>query len=143
MPPPCAVAPFAWLSLTVQPVSDSTLFSQLIPPPRAANRESTRLLLITESVSVALPPVVLMPPPLDVAWLSLMVLLATFSVPWLAMPPPTLAVFVLTVLPVRVVEPREALYRPPPDPVAALPLTVELVRLVVPKKLTPRMTRPL
>src|SRR5438552_18323362 len=90
MPPPRAVAPFAWLALTVQLVSDRVLFSQSIPPPRAVPAELTWLLLMTESVIVALPPVVLMPPPADVAWLLLMVLEATFSVPRLEMPPPLL-----------------------------------------------------
>src|SRR5262249_9070490 len=131
MPPPSAVVPLAWLAFTVQPVSDRTLFSQSMPPPRAANRESTRLLLITESVSVTLPPLVLMPPPLDVARLLLTVLEATLSVPWLAMPPPATAELLLTVVPLTVVEPRVALLRPPPLPVAELPLTVQLVRLVV------------
>src|SRR5262249_29338214 len=131
MPPPRAVAPLAWLALTVQPVSDRALSSQLIPPPRAANRESTRLLLIAEAMSVTLPPVVLRPPPLDVAWLWLMVLWATSRVPWLAMPPPATAELSLTVVPLTVVEPRVPLFRPPPLRVAELPLTVQLVRLVV------------
>src|SRR5262245_54136935 len=134
MPPPWAVAPLAWLAFTVQPVSDRTLFSQLMPPPRAANRESTRLLLIREAVRVTLPPVVLMPPPLDVARLLLMVLPATLSVPWLAMPPPATAELLLTVLPLTVVVPRVALFRPPPLRPAVLPLTVQLVRSVVPGK---------
>jgi hypothetical protein len=63
--------------LTVQLVSDRTLFSQSIPPPRAVPDELTRLLLRTESVIVAVPPVVLRPPPADVAWLLLIVLEAT------------------------------------------------------------------
>src|SRR5262249_11160964 len=131
MPPPRAVAPLAWLALTVQPVSDRTLSSQLMPPPRAANRESTRLPVMTEAVSVTLPPVVLMPPPLDVAWLLLTAPPATVSVPWLAMPPPAAAELSLTVAPLTVVEPRVALLRPPPLRVAELPLTVQSVRVVV------------
>src|SRR5260370_25793910 len=85
-----------------------------------------------ELVIVAVRPVVLMPPPEDVAWLLLMVLEATFSVPWLKRPPPTLAELPLTVLLVSVVVPTEALSRPPPLTVAELPLTVELGRVVVP-----------
>ena len=81
----------AWLALTVQLVSDRVLFSQSIPPPRAVPEELTWLLLMTELVIVALPPVVLMPPPADVAWLLMMLLEATFSVPWLEMPPPATA----------------------------------------------------
>jgi hypothetical protein len=53
--------------LTVQPVSDRTLFSQSIPPPSAVPEELTWLVLMTELVMVALPPVVLMPPALVVA----------------------------------------------------------------------------
>src|SRR5215472_12770868 len=67
MPPPSAVAPLAWLALTVQLVSDSTLFSQSMPPPRAVAEALTWLALMTESVIVALPPVVLRPPPADEA----------------------------------------------------------------------------
>src|SRR5262245_44298934 len=103
-----------------------------MPPPRAANRASTRLLLIREAVRVTLPPVVLRPPPLDVARLLLMVLPATLSVPWLAMPPPAAAELLLTVVPLTVVEPRVALFRPPPLRVAELPLTAQLLRWVVP-----------
>ena len=62
MPPPSAVAPLAWLALTVQLVSDRRLFSQSIPPPTALPDELTWLPLMTESVIVALPAVVLMPP---------------------------------------------------------------------------------
>src|SRR5215831_18103306 len=116
MPPPWAVAPLAWLAFTVQPVSDRALFSQLMPPPRAANRASTRLPVISEPVSVALPPVVLMPPPWDVAWLLLMVLPATLSVPWLAMPPPATAELFRMLLPVTVVVLTASLARPPPLP---------------------------
>jgi hypothetical protein len=65
MPPPSAVAPLARLALTVQLVSDSRLFSQSMPPPRAVAEALTWLALMTESVMVALPPVVLMPPPAD------------------------------------------------------------------------------
>src|SRR5260370_40816581 len=137
MPPPRAVVPLAWLALTVQLVSDRVLFSQSIPPPRAVPKEMTRLLLITESLIVALPPVVLMPPPADVAVLLMMLLEATFSLAWLAMPPPATAVLPLTFVPVTVVVPRVALSRPPPLPVAELPLTVPLVRLVVPSKVRP------
>jgi hypothetical protein len=43
---------------------------------------------MTESVMVALPPVVLTPPPADAALFLIIVLEATFSVPWLEMPPP-------------------------------------------------------
>ena len=82
---------------------------------------------MTESVIVALPAVVLMPPPLDVAWFLMILLEATFSVPWLEMPPPATAELPLTVMPVNVVVPREHLYRPPPLPAAELPLTVQLV----------------
>src|SRR5262249_59555554 len=103
MPPPSAVVPLAWLAFTVQPVSDRALFSQLMPPPRAANRESTRLPVISVPVRVTLPPVVLRPPPLDVARLLLTVLPATLSVPWLAMPPPATAELSLTVVPLTVV----------------------------------------
>src|SRR5262245_6121584 len=103
-----------------------------MPPPRAADRESTRLLLITVPVRVTLPPVVLRPPPWAVARLLLTVLEATVSVPWLAMPPPAAAELLLTVLPVTVVVLRASLSSPPPLPVAALPLTVQLVRSVVP-----------
>ena len=91
MPPPRAVAPLAWLALTVQPVSDRVLCSQSIPPPSAVPEELTWLLLMTELVIVTLPAVVLMPPPLDVARLLLMALEATFSVPLLKIPPPAAA----------------------------------------------------
>src|SRR5262249_9650543 len=94
--------------------------------------ERTWLLLITESVIVALlpVPVVLMPPPADVAWLWMMVLAATFSVPWLAMPPPALAELFLTVVPVTVVVPKAALSMPPALAVGELRLTVRLVGVV-------------
>src|SRR6516164_9869978 len=82
MPPPRALVPLAWLALTVQLVSDSVLFSQSIPPPRAVPEELTWLLLMTELVMVALPPVVLMPPPADMAVLLMMLLESTLSVPW-------------------------------------------------------------
>jgi len=72
--------------------------------------ELTRLALITESVIVTRPPVVLMPPPLDVAWFLMILLDATFSVPWLEMPPPA---------------------------TAELPLTVQLVSAVVQPELSP------
>src|SRR5262249_23174506 len=98
--------PFAWLPLTVQLTSDRVLFSQSIPPPSAVAGELTLLALMTELVMVALPPVVLMPPPADAARLLLMVLSATFSVPWLEMPPPTTAELLLTLVPVTVVLPR-------------------------------------
>ena len=63
MPPPRAVAPFAWLALSVQVVSDRTVLSLKIPPPRAVPVEMTWLLLMVEPVIVALPEVVAMPPP--------------------------------------------------------------------------------
>src|SRR5260370_2221919 len=137
MPPPKAVVPLARLALTVQLVSDRTLFSQSIPPPRAVPKEMTKLLLMTESVIVVLPPVVLMPPPADVAWLLLMVLEATFSVPWLEMPPTTTAELPLTVQLVSVVvlgpnwnlPPR--LDTPPPLVLEELPLTVQFVSVAV------------
>jgi hypothetical protein len=53
---------------------------------------------------VALPPVVLMPPPWDVAWFLLILLEETFRVPWLEMPPPATAELPLTVQLVSVVE---------------------------------------
>jgi len=55
--------PLACLALTAQLVSDSVLFSQSMPPPRVVPEELTWLALMTELVMVALPPVVLMPPP--------------------------------------------------------------------------------
>src|SRR5437867_470802 len=110
MPPPRAVAPFAWLALTVQLVSDSVLFSQSIPPPRAVPEELTWLLLMTESVIVALTPVVLLPPLADVSWLLLILLGAVVRLAWWKLPPPSLA---------------------------ELPLTVELISVVVPKFNTP------
>ena len=58
---------------------------------------------MTESVIVALPAVVLMPPPVDVAWFLVMLLEETFSVPWLEMPPPATAELPLTVQLVSVV----------------------------------------
>src|SRR5262245_61221596 len=105
MPPPRAVAPFAWLALTVHKVSDRAQFSLEIPPPRAVPEESTRLLLMRERVIVALPPVVLMPPPLDVAWLLLILLEATISVLAFQMPPPMTAELPVTVQPVILVVP--------------------------------------
>src|SRR5262249_19683262 len=132
MPPPWAVAPLAWLALTVQPVSDSTLFSQLMPPPRAANRESTRLLVISVPLRVTLPPAGLRPPRLDVGRLLLAVRPATVSMPSLAMPPRAAAELFRMLLPVPVVVLRASLARPPPLPAAVLPLTVQLVRWVVP-----------
>jgi hypothetical protein len=42
--------------------SSKLLYSEPIPPPRAVPEELTWLLLMTESVIVALPAVVLMPP---------------------------------------------------------------------------------
>jgi len=39
----------AWLALTVQLVSDSVLFSQSMPPPRAVAEALTWLALMTES----------------------------------------------------------------------------------------------
>src|SRR6516225_3641556 len=101
--------------------SDRALFSQSIPPPRAVAEEITTLPAIRELRSVALPPVVLMPPPADFAVLFMMLLKATVSVPLLAMPSPAPAELLLTVVPVTVVEPSLALYRPPPLPVALLP----------------------
>ena len=122
----------AWLALTVQLVSDRVLFSQSIPPPRAVPEELTWLLLMTESVIVALPPVVLMPPPADVAWLLLMLLEATFSVPWLA-DAAAGAGGVAADGAVGQRQPcRRALDRPPPLPLAELPLTVQLVSVAVP-----------
>src|SRR5262249_40634725 len=103
-----------------------------MPPPRAVPEELTWLALMKEPVIVALPPVVLRPPPLDVAVLLMMLLEATVSVPWLAMPPPATAELFLTLVPVTVVEPRLVLDNPPPLPVAELALTVQLLRLVVP-----------
>ena len=52
---------------------------------------------------MAPPPVVLMPPPADVAWLLLILLEATLSVPWLPMPPPVEAELPVTVQLVSVV----------------------------------------
>ena len=57
---------------------------------------------------------------------------ATFSVPWLEMPPPALAELSLTWVPVTVVLPRGPLLMPPPLPAAELPLTVQLASVVVP-----------
>src|SRR5689334_4319687 len=114
MPPPRAVSPLAWLALTVQLVSDRVLFSQSIPPPRAVPEELTRLALMTESVIVALPPVVLMPPPADVAWFLMILQEATFSVPWLEMPPPAMAELPMMVQLVSVAV--LVLNTPPPKP---------------------------
>src|SRR3954470_17776211 len=92
MPPPSAsTLPFALLVLIVHLVRVNVLSSQSIPPPWAGPDELTLLLLMTESMIVTPPPVVLMPPPWDAAWLFLMVLEATLSVPSLEMPPPLLA----------------------------------------------------
>ena len=52
-----------------------------------------------ELVTVAVPPVVLSPPPLELAWFLLTVLESTESVPRLAMPPPTAAELPLTLVP--------------------------------------------
>ena len=133
---PAAVGPFtplAWLALTVQLVSDRVLFSQSIPPPRAVPVELTWLLLMTESVIVTLPPVVLMPPPSDVAWLLMMLLEATFSVPWLEMPPPCDGGVAADGAVGQ--RGRAARSRCPGrrrSPLAELPLTVQLVSVVVP-----------
>ena len=54
--------------------------------------------------------------PWDVAWLLLMLLEATFSVPGLKMPPPATAELPLTVQLVSVVVPPVPLFRPPPFP---------------------------
>ena len=62
----------------------------------------------------------------------MMLLEATFSVPWLEMPPPAMAELPLTVQLVSVVVlPSRELYRPPPLPLAELPLTVQLVSVAV------------
>ena len=95
----------AWLALTVQLVSVRTQSSLAIPPPRAEPAESTRLALMDEFVSVALPPERLRPPPLEVARLLTTALEATFSVPLLEMPPPVTAELPLTVQPVSVADP--------------------------------------
>ena len=50
-----------------------------------------------ESVIVTLPEVVAMPPPSDDAWFVMIWQEETFSVPWLAMPPPSTAELPLTV----------------------------------------------
>jgi hypothetical protein len=92
--------------------------------------ELTWLLLITESVIVALPAIVLMPPPFDVAVLLRTLLEATLSVAWLKMPPPSVAEFPLTVQLVSRFVPA-ALHRPPPV-LAVLPLMVQLVRVAPP-----------
>src|SRR5271166_1374515 len=89
--------PLAWLALTVSLLSDRLLFSQSIPPPRAVPVELTWLLLMVELVIVALPPVMLIPPPADVAWFLVILQLDTFSVPWLKRPPPFVAELPLTV----------------------------------------------
>ena len=57
----------------------------------------TWLLLMTEPVIVALPEVVVMPPPSDDAWFVMIWQEETVSVPWLAMPPPLTAELPLTV----------------------------------------------
>ena len=54
------------------------------------------------------------------------------ALPWVNAPPPLPAVLPVTLQLVSVVVPNPAVSRPPPLPVAELPLTVQLVRLVVP-----------
>ena len=111
----------AWLALTVQLVSDRVLFSQSIPPPRAVP-DGVDLVAVDDGIGdrARCRPVVLMPPPADVAWLLMIVLEATFSVPWLAMPPPATAELSVDGVPVSVVCRGESLYRPPPLPVGGV-----------------------
>ena len=105
----------------------------LAPAPPIAEFKLSALLL-----SATLPPLLKMPPPMPappappMAWLLMMLLESTLSVPRFAMPPPATAELLLTLVPVTVVEQREALYRPPPFVPAELPLMVQLVSVAVP-----------
>src|SRR5262245_10268297 len=128
------MGPLAELFSILQLSRESAPFSQAIPPPRALSGELTSLFWILESAKVALPPVVLMPPPLDVAVLFSILLLVTARVPALAIPPPARAEFFLTLPPDMVSEPRALLWMPPPSPVAVLPLTVQSFIAVVAEK---------
>ena len=95
--------PLAWLALTVQLVSDrSAVFT--VDPAAQGGPGGVDLVAVDDGIGdrraaagradAA---------PADVAWLLLMLLEATFSVPWLEMPPPATAELPLTVQLVSVV----------------------------------------
>ena len=85
---------------------------------------------------VTLPEVVAMPPPSDDAWFVMIWQEETFSVPWLAMPPPSTAELPLTVQVVKRGRGRAvgvvAVEQAAAAAAAELPLTVQLVSVALP-----------